>query len=281
MTYFEEKGTSKFKLSELMQKDYKEFSPYYRYFAEGKQDRETEYIISAIGNVELGEKDYIEFIRQFSIYSTRYDVRHSRDTFRGIYAILQKYPSLSSKVIEDLFDIYIKDLFEEYSLIDILQDFIDKYGETDEAFEKYYEYVEEKADELDAIYAEESKKAESLTEMYGESFTAHIRLLIEKKHYSYADIDKWIPSPKIVKADEKKYLDFEQAADGLYSGRYKPFSYSILDDLVEGVALKYGDRPQYKCSSGYEVDAPFTIQEYLDSAKERQRIKHKILASKG
>lgn len=270
MKFFKEES-SRLKLSELMKKTDEELDCSYK-----KRSLRTEYIISAIGDVELSIKDYFVFLDQFSYFGGRYDVRLDKDTFAGVYGMLEKYHMLSSKATELLFCTYIKDLFETYDLTDVLQDFIDKYGQSDDTFEKYYEYVQAKADELDLTYIEESKKAETLTMTHGKKFADHVLYMIRCKHYLYDDIDKWIPSSKIIRDDEEVIADFSQKTR-IFFGCCQPVSYSMLEDLVKDRKLEYGERPRYTASHGYTQDASFTVQEYLDSVKERQKIKVKIL----
>lgn len=150
--YFKEEPTPKYKLSEYLEKDAADFKG--SIFTEEQRQQRTKYLMHILGDVSLDEKAYKVFMTAFQRFGGRYSVQTKEETFQGIYEITEKYPELTDKALEEIWFSYIKDLYEEYDLVDMLEKYFSIHGQTDDAFQAYLDFVERKADELDKSYQE-------------------------------------------------------------------------------------------------------------------------------
>lgn len=265
--FFKEEETQKFLLSEYLKKDSSEFKGCI--FDEKSRQRRTKYIMGILGDVSLDEDTYKLFIKQFQSYGGRYDVRVKPETIQGIYEITRKYPSLTADAIDEIWFVYIKDLFEEYSLVDMLEEYIKKHGQTSDALQAYLDFVSERADEHQTKYEADALRADELKDAYSKQFVSHVKALIKRSHYSYDDIKKYLPTPELVATDEKHISDLS-ARTRIFMGCCEPISYTMLDILLEDDTLDtYPGTPTYYVCTGRQEQATFTKQEFLDSIKKQ------------
>lgn len=265
--FFKEEETQKFLLSEYLEKDSSEFKGCI--FDEKSRQARTKYLIETLGDISLDEDTYKLFIKQFQSYGGRYDVRVKPETLQGIYEITEKYPSLTATAIDEIWFVYIKDLFEEYSLLDILEKYIEVHGKTDDALQAYLDFIDRKADEHQKKYEEDALRVDELKDTYSKQFVSHIKALIKRAHYSYDDIKKCLPTPELISTDEKHLSDIS-ARTRIFTGCCEPVSYTMLDILLEDQTLDtYPETPTYYISSGRQVQATFTKQEFLDSIRKQ------------
>lgn len=268
--YFKEEQLKEILLSEYLKKDASEFEKCI--FSECDRITRTEYLIDILGDVSLDRAIYELFIKQFQCFGGKYDVRTKPDTIRGIYNIIKKYSMLTEAAISEIWFIYIKDLYEEYELLSVLDKYIEIFGKKDETFKLFIDYVEKKSDQHQQRYIEDSLQADELKEEYGEKFTNHVKSLIRRKHYTYDEIKKYLPSSELVKKDEQQLIDISTKTR-IFIGCCEPVSYTMLDILLEYKTLDlYSDKPTYYISSGKKELATFTKQEFLNSIS-KEKIK--------
>lgn len=262
--YFVEREEEKVLLSKHKEEIIKDRSKFCYVYSESTIPQ-IEYLIKQLGDVEMTREVIAIFCNQFNCFGGRYDVRTDLDTFKGVYEITKRYPKLSSKAIDEIIFIYIKDLFEKYELVETLEKFIKTFGETDECFEIFYTYVEKKADELQKQYDKESLILDDYKEEYGESFIEYLKGLVKRKHFSIDSIIQSLPSADLIKKDEEQIQEIS-ARTRIYFGACYPATYSMTTAFIKGDIDKYPDQPSYYIDV-YKKDIPttFTKQEFLES----------------
>lgn len=225
------------------------------------------YLISILGDISLDEKMFSLFIQKFHSFGGKYDVRTKKDTIKGIYEFISEFPFLSSRDIEEMWFIYIDDLFKEYHMKEVFKKYISIFGESEETVKMFISYVESKSIILDKKYKEESLLLDSLKDEYSESFISHLKYLIIRKHYHYEDIIKYLPSSELVKKDEEMLASLSQRTR-IYFGCCRPISYSLLEELLEYGSLdSVSEELYYYVSTGEKVLASFSKSEYLSGKK--------------
>ena len=236
---------------------------------------EIKYLIELLGDVPM-EKDIIKvFCRQFYCFGGRYDVRTDPETIKDMYEITTRFPKLTEEAIESIWFRYIRDFFQEYELLSILEKYIQVFGDFDDAFESFIYYTEQKADEYQKIFEFEVKQIDELKDKYSEKFLSHVEYLIKGSHYKYVDIKKYLPEPELVKKDEQHISELSSRTR-IFFGCCEPISYTLFDYLLKGKSLdSYDDELKYYISTGKEEKATFTKSEFLESIK-KERTKQKI-----
>lgn len=230
------------------------------------------WVMDDLTDVELPISIISELYGCFHRFGGRYDVRSESDTIKGLYSLYSKYPKLSGTAIDAVSSIYIKDLFDEYDLENMLGKFISVFGETDEAFEVFYNYVEKKADELQVIYDDDAKKLEEYKLTYEPEYIEYLQGLIKYEHLSLDKIIASLPSPELVKTDKEQLRDIS-ASTRIYFGVGYPISYSLTKRLVKDKdSLSTSDELYYVINNDKKVPATFTTAEFLESVKENQKI---------
>lgn len=222
-----------------------------------------------IGDVELAEDTCKVFLEEFQRFGGRYDVRTKPETITGMYEIISKYPSLTTYTIEIIWSKYIKDLFEEFSLADMLGKYIELHGETEDAIQAYLDFVERKAQLLDDKFEKEAQELESYKEEYGEQFIKHLQYLIKSQHISSEQIKKSLPSKELIEKDKAQLGDIAQRTR-IFMGMCEPISYQMIESLATGEGLEhFPEQPAYLINGTTKVDTTFTKEEFLASVKKR------------
>jgi len=279
--YFKEEEIKKLKLSEYSKIRESDF----QYYVCDKKYRELreKYIMSIIGDVELDEDTYRLFMGQFDTCGGRYDVQTKRETIKGIYEILQKYPFLTAASLDQIWFVYIHDQFEEYDLVDELGQYFKRYGKTEEALDKYLGYVDEIAKEYDKQFHIDAAKLSEFCEDYGKDLIQYLQYIIKSQHISADKIISFLPSKELIDGDRKQ-LDKIIKETRIFFGACYPISYQMIESLATGEGLDdYPEQPQYCICGTTRIDTTFTKQEFLDSIKERKDKmgKQKVLKRKG
>lgn len=262
MKYFIENEKEEKLLSEYLKEESKSYI-----CEEPARIARTKYLIEILGDVPFEQKLYETFIREFQCWGGRYDVRTKKETIKAIYEISRKYPFLTETGIEYIWFKYIRDLFEEYSLMDVFEKYVLMFGKTDEAFELFMDYIDKKAEIHQKQYEQDALKADELVGSYGQGFVDHIKGLIKRKHFTYDYIKEYFPSSEIIKKDEEHILELSRKTR-IYFGCCLPVSYKMFDILIEDKSLDtYTDTPAYYINSSIKEPATFTKKEFLDSIK--------------
>lgn len=266
--YFKQEPIPEFLLSEYLKKDTKEFEGCI--FDEISRQRRTKYIMQILGDVSLDEDTYKLFIKQFQSFGGRYDVRTKKETIKGIYDIIKRYKSLTSTAIDEIWFIYIKDLYEEYALADMLQKYIDIHGQTDDALESFISLVERKAKEYDEKFAQEAKSLESYKDEYPEDFIKHLQYIIKSQHIQAEQIIKYLPSKELLTKDKQQLLDISRQTR-IYMDVCHPISYQMVESLATEEGLDYyPEQPSYLINGQTKVATTFTKTDFLESIKQRK-----------
>jgi len=267
--YFIEEGKEleKHKLSDYLEidaEDYKRFQCLEKY-----RKQRTRHIMGIIGDVEFDEKTYDLFLRQFDCFGGKYNVLSKKETIKGIYDISQKYPYLSPAALDEIWFEYINDLFEEYSLKDALEQFIEKYGKTEKALFSYLHYIEEIAEEYNKKFHIEAAKLSVFCEGYGPELIKHLQYLIKSQHVTADKVMDSLPSLKLIYKDNMQLGEI-MSQTRIFLGACNPISYQMIDCLATEDNLdRFPEQPKYCINGGKTIDATFTKQEFLDSIKEK------------
>lgn len=275
--YFTEEKSEEFLLSEYLDKDLLDLSQSCDLIVKKAWKGRTEYLMDVLGDVPFTKELYELFMHQFQYCGGKYSVRTKPVTIKEMYKITRKYPMLTVDAIDWIWFKYIKDLFDDYSMLDILDCYLEKYGLIDETFRLFLNYVDEKAEELQEEYTHEIESTKELEKEYSKQFISHLKALIERQHYRFEDIKKVLPDPDIVIKDEE-HIRSMSAYTRIYFGCCDPVSYEMFDILLEdGTLDDFPEYPKYYVSTGREELATFTKQEFLDSIK---KTKEKTLIKK-
>jgi len=271
MRYFIDKEEKKISIS-TFQKKLEEKLLDSRHFLQDEKDvRICEYLKELFGDIELDEDLIKVFIKCFSSFGGRYLVRSEDDTLKGLLSFKKTYPTLSAKAIDEIAYYYIKDLFDEYQLESILTYFIEKYGETDLALEKYLETVDLVAKQYQKKYEQDAKSISYLEHEYDKGLTEYLQTQIKYKHISKDEILKHLPEKELVKKDEEQLLEFATRTR-IHFGLCYPLSYSLIVAMTKDEELSaYPEELKYSSSFGQEMPLTFTKSEFIESTKRKQK----------
>lgn len=269
--YFKEESSKKMLLSEYLKKNETYFAR--SIDSEEARIKRTEYLMDILGDVPFDEDIYKLFIDQFQCFGGRYDVRTSKDTIKGIYEITKMYPCLTKSAVDEIWFRYIKDLFCEFELTTVLDKYIKMFGTSDESFELFIDYVEKKAAIHQQKYIDDASSASELEEEYGKTFTDYVKGLITRKHYTYDEIKKYLPSSALIRKDEQHITEISRKTR-IFFGCCLPVSYTMFNILLRDKTLDdYTETPTYYISSGFQEQATFTKQEFLESITKQKALK--------
>ena len=261
------------KLSQYLEKDENEFKG--NIFSQNERIARTEYIMEILGDVSLEKDIYNLFIIMFQRICTKYDVLTKRDTIKAIYEIVKKHPYLTPKAIDEIWTEYIKDLFEQCQLSELLELYIEQYGKSDKVFTTYLDTLRRISKEHQEKYEEEAMMLDELKDTYSEHYIAYLKRLITKEHYRYDDITSILPEPSLVEKDEQHLLNLSKRTR-IFLNCCNPLSYKMMHLMLDDEELtKTVAQPIYIINSNKTEDATFTKQEYIESVK-KEKIKKYI-----
>lgn len=265
--YFKKEETKKYKLSEYL--EFQDSDLKYILCDAGRRIPRTKYIMETLGDVEMDIETYKLFIGQFQSFGGRYDVRTKPETIKGIYDISQKYPSLAKDALDEIWFVYIQDLFEEYALDEMLAKYFELHGETEDALQAYLDYVNRKAKEYDKRFEDEASQIESLKQEFGEEFVKHLQYIIKSQHISSEKIKSSLPEKELIDKDRQQLIDISTQTR-IFMGCCHPISYQMIESLAVGDGLDYyPEQPAYLINGTRTIETTFTKQEFLDSIKKR------------
>ena len=242
-------------------------------------ERTTKYLMYCLGDVVM-PLDIIEtYDLYFSCFGGRYDVRHELETVKGLYEFYRKFPHITPKAFYEIAHRYIKDLFDGYSLEQVFAKMIEVYGELDETFEKFIQYVELKAEELEKKYDEDASKLDAYTKLYHidgyeDSYISFLKSLILGKHIAVEKVMESMPGHELVVKDRKQLYSLAEKYR-CYMGCGYPISYLMTRSLIKGEDLKeiYGKEPAYFITQSIIEPATFTTQEFVKSVEDNNNNK--------
>lgn len=265
--YFKKDECKKYKLSEYLELKDNDFK--HHLCDAGRRLPRTKYIMEILGDIEMDEETYKLFIRQFQCFGGPYDVRTKPETIKGMYDISEKYPFLASDALDEIWSLYIQDLFEEYALDEILSKYFELHGETDDALHAFLDFVERKADEFNVRFEEDAKSLDKYTGEYGEELIKHLQYIVKGQHISASEIEKFLPSKELLEKDRQQLIDISTQTR-IFMGVCQPISYQMIESLAIGKGLDhYPEQPAYLINGTRKIETTFTKQEFLDSIKKR------------
>lgn len=236
------------------------------------------YIISIVGDIELTVENLNIICKQFNRIAGRYNVMTEPETIKGMINFIKKYPFLSTKAIEALWPKFIYDLFEDYSLIDKFNDFLVEYGKNDNCYDNYINYIDDKAEKLQAEYSKDAQNLSEINMDFSQNFINYIKSLILNKHIRYKNIENVLPTPELVMNDEKTLLEISKRYR-IYFGVCYPISYQMVFSLVKNNNLDiFDDLPKYYINVNKKTiccEAPFRKEEFMESIniyKEKKKL---------
>ena len=239
-------------------------------------ERTTKYLMYCLGDVAM-PLDIIEtYDLYFSCFGGRYDVRHELETVKGLYEFYRKFPHITSEAFYEVAHRYIKDLFDVYSLEQVFKKMIEVYGETDEIFEKFIQYVELKAKKLEKKYDKAARKLDVYTKLYHidgyeDGYIPFLKSLILGKHIAVDKVIESMPGHELVVNDSKQLYSLAEKYR-CYMGCGYPISYLMTRSLIKGEDLEeiYGKEPAYFITQSIIEPATFTTQEFIKSVEEHK-----------
>jgi len=266
----DEEEKNRFRIREHLDNNQKEYKG--SIYNKSTRVARTEYIMEILGDISLDKDTYQLFISQFQKYSGQYDNLTKPETFKGIYEIIQKHPYLKPEAIKKIWMQYIKDLFDEHLLTDILEIYIEKLGKTDETIESYLYLVKKTGQEHQKKYDEESLMLNELRGQYSSKYIGHLKRLVTKQHYHYDDIISILPEPDLVQKDEQHIQELSKRTR-IIINCCSPLSYKMIDLMLEDEELsKCIEQPVYNINFNTNENATFSKEEYIESVK-RQKSK--------
>lgn len=239
----------------------------------------SEMLLEFLGDVTLPPGIIEQFIDYYTCTGGRYNVRQEKESTLGLYEFYKKFPTITPDAFDDVAFLYIKDLYEKYDLIKYFEEMIAKYGETDEAFDRFIHYVERSADLLQIQYDHDALKMNKYYALYDEEkgysfdgFISHLYFAIKRKHLPVDKVIEGLPSYELMTKDKAQWSKLFSSTTDFYrmiAQKVPPISYSMVETYAKGEDLFeiYGEIPMYKLVSGKLVRATFTTQEFLDDTK--------------
>ena len=231
------------------------------------------YLISILGDVEMSRDDIKVFISQFNRIAGPYDVLTEPSTIKAMYTVRTLYPKLSSEAINTLFPRYIDDLFEKEEIISKLEKFINVFGYTNEMFETYLGYIDNKGKKLQEKYIKKLSSYNTLRSSYSDKFIKYLERLTLTRHYDPQKVLEYIPMEELVKKDEENLKDLSIRYRIDFGVGY-PISYKLVEAFIknenlidESKELEYEVRISNEC---IKKKAGFSINDFQNSIKSKR-----------
>ena len=265
--YFKKEETKKHKLSEYL--DFQDSDFKYLLCDTGRRVPRTKYLIETLGDVEMDIETYKLFIGQFQSFGGRYDVRTKPETIKGIYDISTKYTFLAQDALDEIWFVYIQDLFEEYALDEMLGKYIELHGKTDDAISAYLDFIDRKAKDYEPRFEAEAEKLDQYIPEFGLDFIKHLKYIVKSQHIPASEIEKALPEKELIAKDRQQLVDISTQTR-IFMGCCHPISYQMIESIAVGDGLDYyPDQPAYLINGSRKIDTTFTKQEFLDSIQRR------------
>lgn len=231
-------------------------------------------IYSSLGDIEIKE-DMIDTLREtFDSSKCRYGtICLKKETIQSIYEISELFPELSKDALLSISSIYIKDLFDKYSLIETLAIMIRKEGMEDKTFEEFMDKTTKLADQEDKKYDEVAWYIRIHCGEYPYDFVRSFEKFVKEHHISWEKFYKSLPSPELILKDQMELKELSLRTKECWS-ICQPITFQMLEDYLDGDTLlsEFEEQPAYYVSP-YIGKQPtsFTKTDFLESIKEKQK----------
>lgn len=235
----------------------------------------VKHIYRSLGDIQIRE-DMIDILCEtFDSSKCRYGtICLKRETIQTMYEISEMFPELSKEALLFIDRIYIKDLFDKYSLIEVLAIMIRRDGTEDSTFEKFMDKVIELAEKEDKKYNYVAGHIRIYCGEYTYDFVRHFENFVKEHHISWERFCECLPSPKIILKDQLELKAIISKTKEC-SQVCKPITFQMLEDYLDGdIELSnYEEKPSYYVNTyGRKIPTTFTKTDFIESIKERQRV---------
>lgn len=289
--YFKEKLDTKISLTEYLskveleyktlEKELEKYKNKISYDLQTKKEKITlkyaqiKHIYEVLGDIEIS-KEMIETIcKSFYPSKCRYGtICLKKDSIKTLYEISELFPELSEEAILSISKEYIKDLFDNYSLIEKLSIMIRKHGQQDSTFESFIQIVRELADIEEIKYEDEAKDIGFYYGQYSYKFITYFQKFIKQHHITCRKFGESLPDVELFFKDEIHLKEIVSHTRECLDYCI-PISYQMYEDYLDGETelLKFPEQPAYYISiSGTKIPTTFTKEEFLNKISQKQKI---------
>lgn len=265
--YFRKRAAKEISLSEYVLKYEKEY-----------QDKKSEikklkHIHRSLGDVLITKEMIEAFLETFDSSKHRYGtICYQQKTIKDTYEISKIFPELTKEALIIIREEYIRDLFEKYSLVEVLSTMIRKDGLVDSTFEEFIKKVEKLAKIEEKEYIGVASQLKIFFGYYPYDFITHFRKFIIEHHISWEKFCDSLPSEDLIYKDMKALRELRISSRECWSC-CSPVSFEMLEDYLDGdTELQYFEEQSYYYISTYsgETKTHFTRQEFLESIKQEK-----------
>lgn len=238
------------------------------------QHARIKHIYTSLGNVLISKEMINTLCDTFDSSECRYGtICLKSETVKTMYDISEMFPELSKEALLSISREYIKDLFDEYSLIEKLAVMIRKEGISDLTFEKFMDKVSKFADIEDKKYNDVAWYIRIYCGQYTYDFVKHFEKFVKEHHISWQKFYESLPSPELILKDQIALKELSLKAKDCW-GICDPVTFQMLESYLDGDTelSSYEEQPYYYISN-YIGKTPtvFTKTEFLEDIKEKQK----------
>ena len=234
----------------------------------------VKHIYHSLGEVQIREDMIDTFFETFDSSKSRYGtICLKQKTIKAIYEISEMFPELSKEALLLIDRLYIKDLFDKYSLIEVLSIMIRRDGMKDSTFEKFIDKVKELADKEDKKYSDVASCIRIYCGEYPYDFVRHFEKFVKEHHISWERFYECLPSPELILKDQLELKALTKKTKDCWM-ICEPITYQMLEDYLDGdIGLsRYEEQLSYYITT-YDEKAPttFTKTEFIESMKKTRK----------
>jgi len=237
------------------------------------------HIYSSLGDVQISEELVETLFETFDSSKCRYGTTCLKpETIKSIYELSELFPELSKEALVEISREYIKDLFDDHSLIETLAVMLRKDGTQDSTFEKFMDIVKKLGDKEDKKYSDVAWHISQHCRQYPYEFVRHFEQFVKEHHISWEKFCECLPTPEIILRDQMELREVARRSKDCW-GMCTPITFQMLEDYLDGdmELSEFDEQPSYYISiSGRKTYTPFTKTEFLKSIKkEQEKVKAK------
>ena len=237
------------------------------------------HIYSALGDVPISKEMVETLFETFDSSKCRYGtICLKKETIKAIFEISELFPELTKEALVEISREYIKDIYDDYSLVERLAMMIRKEGKEDSTFAKFMGDVKKLGDKEDKKYSDVAWYLRIYCGEYSYDFVRHFEKFVQEHHISWEKFYECLPTPEIILRDKLDLKEVGKRAKDCW-GTCIPITFQMLEDYLDGdeELTNYDEQPSYYISTyGSKIDTSFTKKDFLKSIrKEQQKIKIK------
>lgn len=241
--------------------------------------RRIKHILESIEDVEILPSTIDAICDTFDRSKCRYgSICEKKETVKAIYEISILFPELTKEALLEISREYIRDLFEEYSLIEILSMMLRKEGISDETFKKFMDLVKDYGDKEEKIYDDIAWHIRIGLGYYSYDFIKHFEKFIKQHHISLEHFYDSLPEVDFILRDQLELKEVSKKAKDCW-GMCDPITFQMLEDYLDGDTklTRFEEQPYYYISTTKtKIPTSYTKQDFITSIQS----KHKKLEKK-